>query len=311
MNHPTAPPLTAETYHAHPAWSASRLKFARTHTMRAYWDAFLNPDRVPKPPTEAMRQGSLCDCVITTPEIAEARYIVMPADLPRRPTEKQLTDGKDSRPGTKAHDAYLDAQDREAQWVEFEARRAGRELVSADWWDRALAIRDVLMSDPEIRARLDDALVTSQLPHLWRDGLRECRYMPDLETAGGGLWDLKKAASASPRAITRQTYDLAYDIQLAHYREGFSDRHGEPPRELGLIAYEWEPPHDYALLPASDDLVALGMKRREEAFERVADCMAADKWPSHGTVLLDPPSWLKDSTSSAEGGVDPSSIVLF
>jgi hypothetical protein len=44
--------------------------------------------------TEAMRWGSLIDCMTTTPELFEAEYMVAPQDAPARPTDAMHTIGK-------------------------------------------------------------------------------------------------------------------------------------------------------------------------------------------------------------------------
>lgn len=314
MTRAQAPPaperLTLDQYHDHPAWSASRLKYALTHTGRAYFAEYGDPDRERTPPTDAMRQGSLCDCLITQPGKASERYVIMPADAPRRPTALQIKTGADSRPGTKAHDTYLDAQDREAWWLGFDVSAAGREVIPSGWWHRAEQIREVLLADADIGPRLRDAMLTSQTPHLWTDanGL-ECRYLPDLETGAGGLWDLKKAASTAPRKMIAQSYQLAYDVQLAHYGVGFEDRYQAPATETGLIVYEWDSPHDYAMAPATPELLALGRERRAKALDLIQGWEERDVWPSHGTFPLTPPTWLNGSGEPE--GLTPDSIVLF
>lgn len=301
-------------YHYHPALSSTRLKAAVSGTMRAYWARYVDPNRVEVPPTDAMRQGSLVDTFITQPEKAEQRYLVLPADAPKRPTAKQLQDGRNSRPGTKIHDAYLDAQAREKWWEEFFPTIGKREVVTQEWWDRAEAIREVLMAHPEIGPRLRDALVTSQDPHLWFDeGMGEwCRYLPDLETDSGELWDLKKARSCSPRAMVAQAYALAYDLQLSHYDSGYCDRHRGKPTQIGLICYEWDWPHDSILMPASDTLIALGYERRNLARRLIRECEEAGVWPSHETTELTPPRWLmRGEPQPEEPAPTPDPIVLF
>lgn len=301
-------------YHGHPAISSTKLKTATTATMRTYWARYLDPERPAFAPTDAMRQGSLVDTFVTQPDKAEERYCVMPADAPRRPTEKQLTDGRDSRPGTKIHDAYMEAQDRKAWWDDFDARLDGREVISQDWWDRAERIREVLLADKLIGPRLGEALVTSQDPHLWHDDeLGDwARYLPDLETESGELFDLKKARSCSPRQMISQSYALAYDVQLAHYWAGFTDRHGAPPEAAGLIAYEWEWPHDCVVLTATPELIQHGAERRIEAWNRIQDCIRLGEWPTYGPADLDLPGWLKRGERPPEGAqIDPDSIALF
>lgn len=298
-------PLTRANYHSHPAVSSSRLKRAITGTGRDY----LHSLKVPFVPTDPMRQGSLCDVMITTPGAFLELYIVMPDDAARRPTPKQLQDGRDSRPGTKSHDSWLDAQDRETWWQAFELRASGREVISRDWADRASTIRDTLADDPIIGPILRDAIESSQQPHLWVDAAgNECRYLPDLETASGGLWDLKKARSASPRQAAAQAWQLAYDLQVAHYSLGYEDRHEQAPTRRGLITYEWEAPHNCCLMAATPELIQAGQQRRAEALERIARWDAEQHWPSYGEAQWDEPAWRK---SGGEAPTEISEIVLF
>ena len=305
------PTLTVEGYHQHPAISSSALKCAATGTPRRYWAKYIDPDRKPFRPTEAMQQCSLVDCFVTRPDSTSKLYAVVPADAPRRPTEKQLQDGADSRAGSKAHDAWLAAQDRQAWWDAFDKETAGCELVPVDWWARAEAIRDVLHSHPEIGPRLRDTTEHSQSPHFWHDeslGVA-CRYLPDLETAGMELWDLKKARSCNPRLLRAQSFSLGYGIQLSHYSAGFASRYGQQPVVTGLIAYEWEWPHETIMLRAPAETLAHGEQSRRDAWAMVKECTAKGCWPSYESTTLDLPGWLK--AGEAQPDAEPDDITLF
>lgn len=265
-------------YHDHPAASSTRLKAAITGTARRYWAQHVDPQRQPFQPTDAMRQGSLVDLLITQPERFDSVYMVAG-----------------------------DGRTKEGKALRAAALEQGLEPVSADWVANASRIRDTLLSDPHTGPILRDAVVTSQEPHYWTDSQgRECRYLPDIETAAGGLWDLKKARSAARRSVINQAYQLAYDIQLAHYMLGYSDRHGRPPVAVGLICYEWDYPHDCSVMEATPEFLAKGLVRREQAFARIAEWAAAGEWPSHGCSPLEPPAWLTDPAVA-----EPESIELF
>ena len=84
--------------------------------------------------------------------------------------------------------------------------------------------------------------------------------------------------------------DLAYDLQMAHLALGHEDRHGRPPTEVGVIAFEWEEPFDCCLLVMDEQDLAIGRERREEAFRRIAECQASGHWPSHGRQPFRPVS---------------------
>jgi len=264
-------------YHNHPAWSSTRIKAAVTGTMLRYWSRHVDPTREPFVPTDVMRQGSLLDCVLTEPEGFATRYMVAPKMDRRTTAGKQLA-------------------------AEFERRtmESGAEVVPSDWMMNALGAASRLRADPTIGPLISN-LAGSQEAHFWTDeelGI-ECRYKPDFEPFGC-LLDLKKTRCANPRLFTSDLYRMAYDVQIAHYRDGYISRHGVAPARCGFIAVEWEPPHDYSLIWLSDELIAEGERRRREAIERIMECEAADEWPSYGETTVHPPRWA-DAENPAEG----------
>jgi len=249
-------------YHKHPAWSPTRLKAAITGTMAAWWHRF-RPEAPPFIPTPDMIRGDLVDALVTPPFKVQARFAVYPT-IDRR---------------TKTGAA--NCADAEAQ---------GLFPVTTEMVDQAQRIRDALYADPvigEVLAALDTA--HSQQPHFWADEAgRPCRCLPDVVTTDGRLYDLKKARSAVPRRFYWQARDLAYDLQMAHLALGYADRHGGEPAEVGIIALEWDEPHDCSLLVLDQRDLAGGLERREEAFRRIAECQASGVWPSHGRQSFRP-----------------------
>lgn len=269
----------SSSYHDHPAASASRLKAALTLTGRGYWARYEDPNRAPFVRTDAMRQGSLVDLLLTRSDQFDQVYVVAG-----------------------------DGRTKEGKAIRAAALEQGLEPISADWLENASRIRDTLLSDPHAGPILRDSMATSQQPHFWTDAQgRECRYLPDVETSAGGLWDLKKARSASRRAVINQSYQLAYDLQMAHYAVGFTDRHGAAPTVAGLICYEWDHPHDCAVLEATPELLAMGRERREVAFARIAEWRDAGDWRSYGRSTWEPPAWRTNGASEP----DTTSIELF
>ncbi len=254
-------------YHSHPALSASKLKTIISGTPRDYWAKHVDPDRKPFLPTDAMRQGSLVDCLITEPREYSTRYLVAPQ------CDRRTKEGK-------------------AIWSEFQAEAAGREVITRDWEDNALRIVEALMRDSDAAPLLRDG--QGQDPHFWYDAEMgiDCRYKPDVEHPDRGiLVDLKKSRTANPRMFAAQSYSLAYDLQMAHYSAGWADRYGEAPHTHILIAYEWQWPHNISVNALSPGLIEEGHRRREEAIVAVKRFMELDQWPSWGTVEMDVPRW--------------------
>jgi hypothetical protein len=279
--------LTLANYHRHPAWSPTALKAAVTGTMRAWWHRF-GPGAAPFVPSADMVKGDLVDALLTPPFRIEERFAAF----------------KTIARNTKAGAANC-----------AEAEAAGLTPVSHEMVEQALRIRDALHADPvvgEVLAALDPE--TSQQPHFWADEAgRPCRCLPDVVTSDGRLFDLKKTRSAVPRRFYWQAKDLAYDLQIAHLALGHQHRCGSPPAEAGVIAFEWpsDPAAaiDCSLLIFDGQDLQTGLQRREEAFQRIAECQASGSWPSHGRHDFRP---APSSFSLPEReGIDPDSIDLF
>jgi hypothetical protein len=279
--------LTLANYHRHPAWSPTALKAAVTGTMRAWWHRF-GPGAAPFVPSPDMVKGDLVDALLTPPFRIEERFTAF----------------KTIARNTKAGAANC-----------AEAEAAGLTPVSHEMVEQALRIRDALHADPvigEVLAALDPE--ASQQPHFWDDDAgRPCRCLPDVVTSDGRLFDLKKTRSAVPRRFYWQAKDLAYDLQIAHLALGHQHRCGSPAAEAGLIAFEWpsDPAAaiDCSLLIFDGQDLQTGLQRREEAFQRIAECQSSGIWPSHGRHDFRPaPS---SFSLRVREGIDPDSIQLF
>jgi len=276
--------MTDAEYHAHPAWSASRLKGALMGTMLDYYSRYEAPDREPFSPNESMKRGSLVDCFITEADAFWSRYHVV-GDVDRR-----------TKAGKEA-------------WAEAEAVAGGRELIREADMANVYAIVARLLADPAIGPVLRMRR-SSQDPHFWTSACaRECRYKPDLECEDGSLFDLKLSRSAEPRKFAAQSYGLGYDVQLAHYREGYIDRYGKEPSRIGIIAYEWNSPHNSSLLIADEDLLACGAERREIAFRLIEECRESGRWPSHGQSALRLPSYADFKSADDDNDLDELGLV--
>lgn len=269
-------------YHQSSAISSTFLKAGYKGPMSTFFKNYVAFDRVPFVPTEAMRQGSFVDALCTQPSI-DPFYKLLPDDMPRRPTAKQLTDGKFSAGGTKAHSAWVDYNKNEKRWQDFESDLNGREVVPFAWILYGYRIRKILLNEP---IGLDWPWNAGQTPHYWTDPvLGPCRYMPDLEDEHR-LIDLKKTRNAAPHAFDAQAGDLAYEIQLAHYCEGYRDKRGYYPKEVWIVSYEWENPERYCFRPCPDSYLETGRRRRLEAFQTITRCKETNSWPSYKSVPM-------------------------
>jgi hypothetical protein len=260
----------SDTYHANPALSATRLKAALISTPHRYWATY-GPNGTPLVPTDPMRQGSLVDTMLLTPDKFQRRYEVLPEGV----TLNQKA-GKEMKAAAEA---------------------AGRELITWSWFETATAICTILRADPDAAPLIEHA---SQSSHFWTDPVAgECRYMPDIE-APGLLVDLKKTAGVSPRKFAAQAWEMAYDVQLAHYAAGHLDRYGSMPERVGFLCYEWAPVPDYGIYWITPDWLAIGEHRRQQAISRVRAYHAETYHPSYGQQNLILPNWAVVSDSTAD-----------
>lgn len=257
-------------YHNRPELSSSMLKKYANGTPLDFWAAYEDPNRMPFQPTDAMRQGSLTDCLITEPGAVSSKYLVAPK------CDRRTTAGK-------------------AEWADAQelARSRCAELIPSDWMHTAQMIASKLQCDPVASEYLQGQ---GQVPHFWRDADNEvdCRYLPDLEDPENGLLvDLKKTKSANPRLFARQSYALGYDIQVSHYQEGYKDRYGEYPEKIVMLAYEWVFPFNFSINIITPELLEVGRQRRLDAIEGIQACRGTNEWPSWGVSEMKAPSWAK------------------
>lgn len=257
------------------------LKKMATGTCLDYWSAFVDPNRKPVEPTTAMLQGSIVDCKITEPEKFDDRYVVAPKGDKRKKAIKEAWE-----------EAELIAQQKSARVIDADTNNTADQICAA------------LRGDSFISFHLRK---TGQSPHFWKDAEHQmdCRYMPDIEDPESGLLlDLKKARSANPSLFTSQAYSLGYDIQMAHYAEGYKDRYGEYPKKIVLLAYEWAYPYNASFNVVTDEFLDEGRRRRNDAMVDIFECTGINEWPSYGLHYIKPPGWIKSDLANSTSADD-------
>lgn len=111
-----------------------------------------------------------------------------------------------------------------------------------------------------------------------------CRTMLDhVLIERGVIYDLKKAANASPKNCEKSFSDRGYDIQyaagtraLAALRPEFEGR-----IQFTFLFLELEPPYDVVPAQPSGELRTIGHLRWERAVLRWQECLATGKWPGY------------------------------
>jgi hypothetical protein len=151
--------LPREAYDQLPAYNYSLLKVVWSYSPFKAWLEFRDPNRPVRERKEHFLHGDLHHCHLLEPEKYGDRYAISPADAPNRPTEAQLAklagvdiknlgvipDDMPKRPTQKqveapkpknetstTHEKWLDVQEREQKWADWEASNPGKKPVTAE-----------------------------------------------------------------------------------------------------------------------------------------------------------------------------------
>lgn len=310
--------LPRELYDAMPGWNGSLLKIAYKRTPAHAWAAYRDPLAPQREDTAAFRIGSLTHAAILEPERFLAEYVVLPPDAPRRPTDKQLVDGKDSKPGTKANDAWLEAQVRKAWWDEFDTRTSGTEVISAADYDLVAQLSGKVLKHPGLQPFFaPDRIHGSQLNELtltWLDpetGHRCKARIDALRYLGQSLraFELKSAQDGGPEpfgtAVVRYDYLLAaafYHDAIDHCRGAIAEALGGDRRLFDNLPIGFEYvvcEKEYPFLPAryevDEDQLLIGRRQYREALDKVTTAEELGYWPGYdqAAVPLVLPVWFE------------------
>lgn len=161
---------------------------------------YLNYLTEPFVPTEAMKIGSILDCIVLTPHEFEKKFLVY--NKVNRSTSK----GK-------------------AEWANIQSTSRGRTLITKDQLKSAQLAKESLYSENDAKQVLE-AMTRTQIKLKWTDKLRNLPIIgyADFEAK---LWDelfvvdLKKTASADPQDFVRDYVKYDYLFQTGVYREGY------------------------------------------------------------------------------------------
>lgn len=313
------PCLPRETYDNLQGWNASLLKLALRKTPAHAYAAYFDPNRPERKSTDAFDIGNLLHALLLEPENIEALFIREPDDLPRRPTEKQLTDGANSKPGTKARAAWEDAHARERQWQAFLASVGDRTVVKPKDYDMALAMEAAVEKHPGIRPcfrpepaqaglfrQLNELTLTFIDPvsgHRLKARIDALRATADSLQ----LIDLKSTADASPEAFGKSAANFDYILSGAFYHDAV-DACRLPLAELIGVDAEWLAtlpitveficpekayPFQVARYGLTPDHLELGREQYRQALDLVVNAAELDYWPGYdsGIQPLQLPGW--------------------
>jgi hypothetical protein len=316
--------LPREAYDALPGWNASLLKVVLPKSPAHAWSEFINPDREQQEDAGQFLTGNLFHCRLLEPELFDQRYLVLPADAPKRPTAKQLEGPAPRKDGTvnretKAYQEWDEAVQRENWWKSFEAKAAERgdgrkaaQIVGDEDLRLGDALARAVLSHPVLGPRFYDTpqhRAGNELTLTWVDPLTGARCKARLDAVrflGDRLWicDLKSAMDAGPGPdhFGRAAANFDYCLSAAWYRDAAQFCRAEIEALLGLPegalivapnGYEFEfvavekahpRPEFIGRYILSDEQAELGRRMARRALELVVQAEASGWWPGYDSA---------------------------
>lgn len=164
-------------------------------------------------------------------------------------------------------------------WEAFQGENVGRDIISIDEAESALAIQKAVRADPDAMKYLEqgDPEVTLQ----WTLHGRPCKGRVDWLTWIDGrpyLVGLKSARDCREYIFGYAAWKLAYHLQWAYYFDGYGFIKEENPGVKEIVV-ESAPPHAVAVYNVTDDIIQQGRDEYMVLHEQLEECERSGEWP--------------------------------
>jgi hypothetical protein len=177
-------------------------------------------------------------------------------------------------------------------WDAFEAEHAGREILTADESERAMAIASAVRSHPVASTHLKAGIKEGAIQ--WVDEETGLACKGRFDALGGRLVDLKSAADVDPQRFAASVYRYGYHGQLAFYADGLAANGIALDGDPVIICVESVEPHDVVVYTADPFVVDQGRQMYRRLLARVKECTERGEWPGisgAATLPLLLPAW--------------------
>ena len=219
----------------------------------------------PREDTAAYKFGRAVHAAILTPAAYKRDYVVIPDSIDRR-----------TKAGKEEYQAFIEAS-------------AGKEILTAE---DAAAVKAIVKAFKANRDAVNLLKGTKrERPIFWTDdnGIR-CKCRVDA-MRDGLMIDLKTAADAETDTFSREALRFGYDVQAAHYIDGYQHTHSAVMPEWYFIVIEKAEPYAINILRADIGFIDHGIILRQQLMEELIICQEQNNFPGYGTNDLLLPSW--------------------
>lgn len=267
-----------ETYHAHHAISHSKLECYRRRPA-LYWKKHVAKTLPQSEETSAFRLGSAVHCAVLEPTEFGTRYVPKP-DLDRRTKEGKIA------------------------FAEFEAKHAGKTILSREEEEQTIAMQCAVMSHP-----IASQLFNDGMPEItWRkeqaNALRALQCRTDwfsslgCELTDGEPYvvDLKTVESLDSdafRNFERAAFSYGYHRQAGFYLPLINEIFARPVSQMFYVAVEKCEPYGVAVYRLADDSIARGQDENIADLIKLKQSLETNNWPNIEPVIheLGLPKW--------------------
>lgn len=244
--------------------SITRLKELR-RSAQHYRHRLLNPEEKP-----SLSLGRAAHCAVLEPERFERDFAIW----------SRRTEGGAMAPR------------RGQVWDAFEAENRGKDIITLDQYDDAIAMQAAIRGNEDAMRYLGagDPEVTLQ----WEFAGHRCKGRIDWLTPDGILVGLKTARDCRPFQFGSQAARLGYHLQWAYYADGYQLVTGRKARKVVEIVVEPEAPHAVVVYVIPDDVQLQGEEEYVALLNRLAEHQRTKEWPgpAPGEQILTLPSWV-------------------
>lgn len=257
--------LSNDDYHAAPGISKSGLDLI-SKCPALYKARYL--DGIKTEPTPAMILGSATHTITLEPEKFNEEFAVAP-EINRR---------------TKAG---------KAEWAQFQADNAGREIIKADDYETISRMADAVRNHGRAADILSYGQAESSL--FYEDNITGelLKVRPDylIEDL---VVDLKTTQDASPEGFAKSCFNFRYHVQAAYYLAVARAVTGVHLTNFVFIAVEKKEPYQVAVYYLDNGALELGAEQYRSDLMRYSDCRKAGEWPGYNNnkiTELSLPGW--------------------
>lgn len=219
----------------------------------------------PPEDTQAYKFGRAVHAAILTPTAYKRDFVIIPEGIDRR-----------TKAGKEEYQAFVDAS-------------AGKEILTAEDAKTVRAIVSAFRKNRDAVSLLKGT--KREKPLFWTDdnGVK-CKCRIDAFKPGIMI-DLKTAADASTDTFSREALRYGYDVQAAHYIDGYQHTQSAIRPEWYFIVIEKAEPFAVNILRADIGFIDHGIIFRQQLIEKLLTCQDQNRFPGYGTNDLYLPGW--------------------